>query len=113
MAVFKFRLNRKNSSGTYDTIHYETDSTVITRPNGLSAEEAFQIYDNMEGYTNVTTTFSNGEVSQQGDNFVCLTKFITSGYIEQELTLYGKHFKKTITFNDVSNSIEETFTEEA
>ena len=40
MATLKFRLNRKNSSGSYDTIHYETSSNIVMRSNGESAETA-------------------------------------------------------------------------
>ena len=40
MATLKFRLNRKNSSGSYDTIHYETSSNIVMRSNGESVETA-------------------------------------------------------------------------
>lgn len=39
MAILKFRLNRKNASGTYDTIHYETSSNIVMRPSGRTVEQ--------------------------------------------------------------------------
>ena len=40
MATLKYRLNRKNASGTYDTVHYETSSNIVMRSNGESVETA-------------------------------------------------------------------------
>lgn len=40
MSIKKFRLNRKNSSGSYDTIHYETSSNIVLRPDGTTVEES-------------------------------------------------------------------------
>ena len=40
MSIKKFRLNRKNSSGSYDTIHYETSSNIVMRPDGSTVEES-------------------------------------------------------------------------
>ena len=40
MATRKYRLNRKNSSGSYDVIHYETSSNIVVRPDGSSVEES-------------------------------------------------------------------------
>lgn len=39
MATLKQRLHRKNASGTYDVIHYESSSDLIIRPNGNTVEE--------------------------------------------------------------------------
>ena len=39
MSIKKFRLNRKNFSGSYDTIHYETSSNIVLRPDGTTVEE--------------------------------------------------------------------------
>ena len=39
MATLKYRLNRKNASGTYDTIHYETSSNIVMRPSGRTVEQ--------------------------------------------------------------------------
>lgn len=51
MATLKFRLNRKNASGTYDTIHYETSSNIVMRSNGESAEIALARADAHETNT--------------------------------------------------------------
>lgn len=44
MATLKQRLHRKNSAGTYDTIHYETSSDVVMRPSGRSVEQDLTDY---------------------------------------------------------------------
>ena len=38
MAVIRQRLNRKNALGTYDTIHLETNSSMVLRNNGTTVE---------------------------------------------------------------------------
>ena len=40
MANIAYRRKRKNSSGSYDTVYYETDSRIVMRPNGESVETA-------------------------------------------------------------------------
>ena len=42
MPVIKYRLHRKNASGGYDTIHYESSSNIILRPTGETVEETLQ-----------------------------------------------------------------------
>ena len=44
MATLKQRLNRKNSSGTYDTVHLETSSEVVKRPSGTTVESDLTNY---------------------------------------------------------------------
>lgn len=39
MAILRFRLNRKNASGTYDTIHYETSANIVIRNDGTTTVE--------------------------------------------------------------------------
>lgn len=40
MATLKQRVHRMNSSGSYDTIYYETSSEVVIRPDGTTVESA-------------------------------------------------------------------------
>lgn len=40
MATLKQRLHRKNSSGSYDTVHLETSSDLVKRPDGTTVEAA-------------------------------------------------------------------------
>ena len=40
MATQRLRLNRKTENGSYDTIHYETESQIVERPNGKDVEES-------------------------------------------------------------------------
>lgn len=44
MATLKQRLNRKNSSGTYDTVYLETSSEVVKRPSGTTVESDLTNY---------------------------------------------------------------------
>ena len=44
MATLKQRLWRKNASGTYDTIHQETESGMILRPSGRTVEADLAAY---------------------------------------------------------------------
>lgn len=57
MATIKQRVHRLNSSGTYDTIHYETDSTVVLLSNG----NALSTY---ESRLTSTETIANGGTGQ-------------------------------------------------
>ena len=45
MATLRYRLNRKNESGTYDTIHYETSANIVLRSDGTTVETALQNCD--------------------------------------------------------------------
>ena len=38
MANIAYRRKRKNNTGSYDTVYYETDSRIVIRPNGESVE---------------------------------------------------------------------------
>ena len=44
MATLKQRLHRKNASGTYDTIHFESASDLILRPSGRTVEQDLTDY---------------------------------------------------------------------
>ena len=44
MATLKQRVHRMNSSGSYDTIHYETSSSLVLRPSGRTVEQDLTDY---------------------------------------------------------------------
>ena len=44
MATLKQRLHRKNASGTYDTVHFESSSDLILRPSGRTVEQDLADY---------------------------------------------------------------------
>lgn len=44
MATLKQRLHRKNASGSYDTIHLETSSSLVLRPSGRTVEQDLEAY---------------------------------------------------------------------
>ena len=57
MAVLKERLNRKNSSGTYDVIYLETSSSVVIMADGTTAESKII---NMQSFINSKAASSHG-----------------------------------------------------
>lgn len=40
MAIQRERLHRKNATGTYDTVHLETQADIVVRPDGTTVEAA-------------------------------------------------------------------------
>lgn len=63
MATLKQRLHRKNSAGTYDTIHYETSSDVVMRPSGRSVEQDLAAYlPEVQDNDNVPESLIHGKV---------------------------------------------------
>ena len=42
MANIAYRRKRKNNTGSYDTVYYETDSRIVIRPNGESVEDSLK-----------------------------------------------------------------------
>ena len=44
MATLKQRMHKKNSSGTYDTVHLETSSSLVLRPSGRTVEQDLADY---------------------------------------------------------------------
>ena len=44
MATLKQRMHKKNSSGTYDTVHLETSSSLVLRPSGRTVEDDLTDY---------------------------------------------------------------------
>ena len=45
LTTLKYRLNRKNSSGTHDTIHYETSANIVLRNDGTTVETVLTTHD--------------------------------------------------------------------
>ena len=64
MATLKYRLNRKNASGTYDTIHYETSSNIVMRPSGRSVEQDLADFlPRSQNDDNVPQSLTKGQIS--------------------------------------------------
>ena len=56
MAIQRERLNRKNASGEYDTIHLETQADIVVRPDGTTVEDALSNPQHIStGGTNAST----------------------------------------------------------
>ncbi|MCM1295147.1 MAG: pyocin knob domain-containing protein [Muribaculaceae bacterium] len=55
MATIRQRINRKNAAGTYDTIHLETSSDVVLRPDGTTLESTIvQVLEDLANKSGVT-----------------------------------------------------------
>lgn len=110
MATLMFRLNRKDSSGEYNTIYYETSSKIVMRPNQMSAEEAFQLYDHLSGFSSKKTQFVNSEVVEEASGYRCITSFPIPNKIVQYLEINGKNFTKETIFAADGSTVTETLT---
>ena len=79
MATLKYRLNRKNSSGGYDTIHYETSSNIVMRSNGESVEVALARADDHETNTNNPHNVTASQVGAAASSHTHAAGDVTSG----------------------------------
>lgn len=76
MAVIKQRLCRKTEDGNYDTIHLETSSDLIVRPDGSNLETTI---------TEVTQNITNIQQNGAGGNADTATKLKTPRTIRTDL----------------------------
>lgn len=79
MPTLKYRLNRKNSSGGYDTIHYETSSNIVMRGNGETVEVALARADSHEANTNNPHNVTASQVGAAATSHKHAAGDITSG----------------------------------
>ena len=72
MATLKYRLNRKNSSGSYDTIHYETSSNIVLRPSGRTVEQDLEAYlPRTQSTDDVPQSLTTGQISVANNKVFC------------------------------------------
>ena len=93
MGILKFRLNRKNSSGSYDTIHYESSSNIILRPDSTTVENSLisleTSYTSLNSeMTSLKTSVSNGKAQ-----------------IASAITGKGVSTSSTASFSDMATNI--------
>ena len=79
MATLKFRLNRKNASGTYDTIHYETSSNIVLRSNGETVETALARADTHESNTSNPHGVTASQIGAAASSHTHTAGDVTSG----------------------------------
>ena len=79
MATLKYRLNRKNSSGGYDTIHYETSSNIVMRSNGETVEVALARADSHETNTSNPHNVTASQVGAAASSHTHAAGDVTSG----------------------------------
>ena len=84
MATLKFRLNRKNASGTYDTIHYETSSNIVLRSNGETVETALARADAHESNKSNPHSVTASQIGAAASSHTHSAAQVTAG------TLAGK-----------------------
>ena len=89
MATLKYRLNRKNASGTYDTIHYETSSNIVMRPSGRTVEQDLADFlPRSQDNDNVPQSLTVGQISVANNKVFCklgsgITKDLSADTIVQ------------------------------
>ncbi|MCM1234101.1 MAG: hypothetical protein NC489_28700 [Ruminococcus flavefaciens] len=60
MATIRQRINRKNAAGTYDTIHLETSSDLVLRPDGTTLESTIvKVLEDLANKSGVTYSTTN------------------------------------------------------
>ena len=79
MATLKFRLNRKNASGTYDTIHYETSSNIVLRSNGETVETALSRADAHESNKSNPHSVTASQIGAAASSHTHAAGDVTSG----------------------------------
>ena len=79
MATLKYRLNRKNSSGGYDTIHYETSSNIVMRNNGETVEVALARADSHEANRSNPHNVTAAQVGAAASSHTHAAGDVTSG----------------------------------
>lgn len=81
MATLKQRLNRKNSSGTYDTVYLETSSEVVKRPSGTTVESDLTNYlPKVQNSDSVPESLKSGQFTP----FINLERSTYNGYFATE-----------------------------
>lgn len=83
MATLKQRLNRKNSSGTYDTVHLETSSEVVKRPSGETVENDLTNY--LPKVQNSDSVPESLKLGQSGREAFTSRKEPNYGYLETKI----------------------------
>ena len=81
MANIAYRRKRKNNTGSYDTVYYETDSRIVIRPNGESVENELTKYlpsvqsnDESPSLTKGQIRVGRGKMWAMGDTLLELPK---------------------------------------
>ena len=129
MATLKQRLNRKNSSGTYDTVHLETSSEVVKRPSGETVENDLTNYlPKVQNSDSVPQSLKSGQIVTGKTGLIYKGKDGTGriikpdeyalksevegvvGDMNNELVKYGKEkISKAITEKGVPTSTSDSF----
>ena len=64
MATLKQRMHKKNSSGSYDTVHLETSSSLVLRPSGRTVEQDLADYlPKTQASDTPPSTLKSGQIS--------------------------------------------------
>lgn len=103
MATLKQRVHRKNSSGSYDTIHYETSASCVVTSGGNSAQSHL---DNIYNIKHNITDTPNGDTTANWITYLhnrCTSLEQSSGGVStQTLTTTATlNFSRTYNNNNV------------
>lgn len=79
MGIRKYRLSRKNSDGSYDTIHYETSSNIVVRPDGTSVEEAIiELLNIVPPFPKVGDVITSARIIEDDNMIPCDGRYVNS-----------------------------------
>ena len=120
MATLKRRLYRKNSSDTYDTVHIETDASLVYMSNGNTVENQLtsHVHDDryyteaesnnlLNGKANAYHTHTMDQVTSLVDEINYLKTSVSNGKsaVASAITDKGISTSATADFNTMANNI--------
>lgn len=90
MGILKFRLNRKNSSGSYDTIHYESSSNIILRPDSTTVENALNSLESITSSHTTSISSHSSSISNLNSEMSSLKSSVSNGKTQVANAITGK-----------------------
>ena len=90
MGILKFRLNRKNSSGSYDTIHYESSSNIILRPDSTTVENALNSLESLTSSHTTSISSHSSSISSLNSEMTSLKSSVSNGKTQVANAITGK-----------------------
>ena len=114
MGILKFRLNRKNSSGSYDTIHYESSSNIILRPDSTTVENSLISLETLTAsHTSSISSHSssisslNSSISNLNSEMSSLKTSVSNGkaQIASAITGKGVSTSSSASFSTMASNI--------
>ena len=108
MGILKFRLNRKNSSGSYDTIHYESSSNIILRPDSTTVENSLISLETLTTSHTSSISSHSSSISSLNSEMSSLKTSVSNGkaQIASAITGKGVSTSSSASFSTMANNIK-------